>query len=143
MFSEIKEESIHNTTRNFYNKYMGQDESNIEWHHNEGQSDLGKHRQFQTIKSGFNPLSSKNGTGYQDGQRNGIVYSFGNNEEGTSAAFLQKLKATETSKYNTNYQANSTNYLNENKKYSANDIGEGTTNNYASTFNYVSTVSSP
>ena len=25
MFSKIKEESIHNTTRNFYNKLMGQD----------------------------------------------------------------------------------------------------------------------
>ena len=72
------------------------------------------------------------------------MYSFGNNEEGTSAAFLEKLKATETSKYNTNYQANNMNYQIESKKYGMNDIGDAvTTNNYASTFNYVSTVSSP
>ena len=29
VFSEIKEESIHSTTRNFYNKLMSQDESNM------------------------------------------------------------------------------------------------------------------
>ena len=83
MFSEIKEESIHNTTRNFYNKLMNQDESNM----TENLADFEYKKQGQVLneKLGFNQVRNVN---IFEVQKEGVGFSFGNNGAGTPTNLL-------------------------------------------------------